>query len=242
MLKDIFNIGGYPSLENDRPFSDKLILLLKIYGCIFLLNLLSAPISALAELLVTHALHLKSITANYKTSMQSFFAKYGNLKAAVYICILAPIIEETIFRLPLSFKKQHIAIAFGCAMLLFARAIPAVKDLNLVSAIAVRAVLFILGCFTLIKLLPSNTYLNKRMQTGFMVLSMLLFGLMHILNYAPMQWGIIFIYPLFVLPQLFIGWALTYIRFKNGFFWGVGLHSLVNSVSVFIMLSAKNTY
>lgn len=242
MLKEIFCIGSYPALETDRPFSEKLILLLKIYGCIFLLNLLSAPISALAELLVTHIFHLKSITANYKTSMHSFFARYGTVKAAIYICILAPLIEETIFRLPLSFKKQHGAIAFGCALLLFVRVIPGVNNLNLLSAIAVRAVLFVLGYFTLMKILPANTYLNKRRQTGIIILSILLFGLMHIFNYAPMQWTIIFMYPFFVIPQLIMGWALTYIRFKNGFFWGVALHSLVNSVSVLIMLSVKNPY
>ena len=242
MLKEIFHIGSYPALETDRPFSDKLILLLKIYGCVFLLNLLSAPISALAELLVTHVLHLKSITANYKTSMHSFFARYGTLKAAVYICVLGPLIEETIFRLPLSFKKQHIAIAFGCALLLFVKSVPYINHLDLTSAIMVRVVLFGLGYFTLIKLLPANTYLNKRMQTSFIVLSILLFGLMHIFNYAPMQWVIIFMYPFFIIPQLVIGWTLTYIRFKSGFFWSVALHSLINSVSVLIMLSVKNPY
>jgi hypothetical protein len=242
MLKEIFHIDSYPDLETDRPFSDKLILLLKIYGCIFLLNLLSVPISTLAEWLVTNVLHLKSITANFKTSMHSFFTKYGTVEAAIYICILAPLLEETIFRLPLSFKKQHVAIALGCALLLFVRVIPVVNNFNLLSAIAVRAVLFVLGYFTLMKLLPANTDLNKRAQTGFIILSMLLFGLMHIFNYAPMQWTIIFMYPFFVIPQLIMGWALTYIRFKNGFFWGVALHSLVNSVSVLTMLSVKNPY
>jgi hypothetical protein len=240
MIEEFFALNSYPALATDRPFQDKFILLFKIYGIIFLLNFISIPISFLAEHLVTQVLHLKSVHEQYQTSMLRFFAKFGYLQAVIYICILAPIIEESIFRLPLSFKRSHIAVAFGFALVLLARLIPGLPQQNLTINILVRVSLFAAGYFALYKSLPEVKVPNKRLQTHLMITSIVVFGLMHIFNYAPLQWNIIFIYPLFVIPQLCMGWLLTYVRFKNGFFWGMGLHALINSVSMLIYIAFKH--
>jgi hypothetical protein len=240
MIEEFFALNSYPKLATDRPFQDKFILLLKIYGIVFLLNFISIPISFLAEHLVTQVLHLKSVHERYQTSMLRFFAKFGYLQAVFYICILAPIIEESIFRLPLSFKRSHIAVAFGFALVLLARLIPGLSQQNLAINILVRVALFAAGYFALYKSLPGIKAHNKTLQTRLMIISIVVFGLMHIFNYAPLQWNIIFIYPLFVIPQLCMGWLLTYIRFKNGFFWGMGLHALINSVSMLIYTVFKH--
>jgi hypothetical protein len=240
MIEEFFALNSYPTLATDRSFQDKFILLFKIYGIIFLLNFISAPLAYLAEQLVTHVLHLKSIQEQYKTSMLRFFTKFGYLKAVLYICIMAPIIEESIFRLPLSFKRSHIAVAFGFALVLLARLIPGMSQQNLTINILVRVALFAAGYFALYKSLPEIKVPNKRLQAHLMITSIVVFGLMHIFNYAPLQWSIIFIYPLFVIPQLCMGWLLTYIRFKNGFFWGMGLHALINSISMLIYIAFKH--
>ncbi|MCQ6959465.1 CPBP family glutamic-type intramembrane protease [Mucilaginibacter aquariorum] len=240
MIEEFFALNSYPALSTDRPFQDKFILLFKIYGIIFLLNFISVPISFLAEHLVTQVLHLKSIHEQYTTSMSRLFAKFGYLQVVFYICIMAPIIEESIFRLPLSFKRSHIAVAFGFALVVLARLIPGLSQQNLAINILVRVALFAAGYFALYKSLPEIKVPNKRLQTGLMITSIVVFGLVHIFNYAPLQWNIIFIYPLFVIPQLCMGWMLTYIRFKNGFFWGMGLHALINSVSMLIYTVFKH--
>ena len=240
MIEEFFALNSYPALATDRPFQDKFILLFKIYGMVFLLNFISVPISFLAERLVTQVLHLKSIHDQHTTSMLRLFEKFGYLKAVFYICIMAPIIEESIFRLPLSFKRSHIAVAFGFALVLLARLIPGLSQQNLAINILVRVALFAVGYFALQKSLPEIKVPNKRLQTCLVITSIVVFGLVHISNYAPLQWTIIFIYPLFVLPQLCMGWLLTYIRFKNGFFWGMGLHALINSVSMLIYTVFKH--
>ena len=238
MFEEILAIGNYPTLKNDRTFQSRLILLFKIYGIILLFNFFSGPLYLLLESFVAH-LHYKSLMAQYKTSMQSFLTRYGYWKAVLYISLIGPIIEEIIFRLPLSFKKRHIAIAFGFALVLLAKAIPGLGQQNLIINILARAALFVVGYFALLKSLPQNITPNKKAQNGFIIASMIIFGLLHTANFAPFQLGIIFIYPLYVLPQLFMGWLLTYIRFKNGFFWGIALHVLINSVSMLLQTAFK---
>ena len=238
MLEEIYAIGNYGTLKNDGTFQSKLILLFKIYGVIFLLNFFSAPLYLLWEFIISH-LHYKSLAAQYKASMHSFIAKYGYWKAVLYISLIGPVIEEIIFRLPLSFKRKHIAIAFGFALVLLARIIPGIGQQSLLINILARAALFALGYFALLKILPQNTTPTKKAQKGFILTSMIIFGLLHTSNYAPFQLGIIFIYPLYVLPQLFMGWFLTYVRFKNGFFWGVALHILINSITMAIQTAYK---
>ena len=234
MLKEFFAINSYPQLDQERPFQSKLILLLQIYGLIFLFNILTAPIAYVADYFITYVLHFKSITKQYHDTMLKLFAKHGYLQAVFYICILAPVIEESIFRLPLSFKKQHIAVAFAFAIVLLARLIPGLTAQSLTINIIARVALFGLGYFAIYKLAPAIKKPGKRFQSILIITSIVVFGLVHITNYMPLQWPILIIYPLFVLPQLCMGWALTYIRFKNGYFWGVGLHALINSVTMVI--------
>jgi hypothetical protein len=238
MLEEIFAISNYPVLKNDACFQSKLILLLKVYAIVFGVSFLIAPLSVLWEVIVTH-LHYKSLSLQYKTSMHSFLAKYGYWKAMVYVSLIGPVIEEIIFRLPLSFKHKQIAIAFGCALVLLAKAIPGIGNQSLIINILARAALFIVGYFALLKSLPQNIAPNRKTQKGFILASIIIFGLLHTFNYAPFQWGIIFIYPLYVLPQLFMGWLLTYMRFKNGFIWGIALHVIINGVIMLIQSAHK---
>nr|WP_067059235.1 CPBP family glutamic-type intramembrane protease [Mucilaginibacter sp. L294] len=238
MLEKIYAIGSYPALKNDSTLQSKLILLLKLYGIILLLNFFSAPLFLLWEYIVTH-LHYKSLAAQYKTSMHSFMIKYGYWKAVLYVSLIGPVIEEIIFRLPLSFKRKQIAVAFGFALALMAKAIPTLGTQNLLINILVRVVIFGVGYFALLNILRQNITPNKNAQKGFILASIIIFGLLHTFNYAPFQWGIIYIYPLYVIPQLFMGWFLTYVRFKNGFGWGIALHVLINGITMLIQSAYK---
>jgi membrane protease YdiL (CAAX protease family) len=86
--------------------------------------------------------------------------------------------------------------------------------------------------FIVVMLIPAGLEIAQKYKKPIIITSILLFGLMHIFNYVPLQWQLIWIYPLYVLPQLGMGIALTYVRFKNGFIWGIALHCLINSVSM----------
>ena len=206
--------------------------LLKTYGILFLAIIAISPTLMMVDYFVVHVLHYKSIAAVQKHDMGQFLHKMGYWKAIIYICLIGPLIEETVFRLPLTLQKKHIALGFAAAAFLFSGFL--LKDiklpwLNLLVRLSITVLVYGVCFFTAPKDL---SIINHRFRTHIIVLSIILFGLMHIGNYTPIQWPVIWIYPAYVLPQILMGWAITYIRFKDGFWWGFALHCLINSVSM----------
>lgn len=235
MLEQILKIGQYPNLlllEQDS-FGARVATLLKTYGILFLVLFFAvAPLTIAADHFATQVLHFKPIMAAQKHGMSQFVHKMGYWRAVVYICLIGPLLEEAVFRLPLSLKKSHIGIAFATAAFLFLgilfRGITS-PWLNMATRLTLSALIYV-TCF---KLAPDGlSIIDHRFRKHLIILSMCLFGLMHIGNYTPIQWQAIWIYPFFVLPQFLMGWAITFIRFKNGFWWGFVLHCLINSMSM----------
>jgi membrane protease YdiL (CAAX protease family) len=240
MLKEIFAIGNYPNLPltNTQSFGEKVLTVLKAYGFIFLFLLAIAPLAYLADYCVTHLFHHPSIAKQGIDAFHRLIHKVGYTIAILYICLIGPILEETIFRLPLSFKRLHIAISIAVAIFLFSSPLPFVKYLSVhvgvVYMLLIRIGVSATICFVIFKLLPAEINLSPNRKKAFIILSIMMFGLMHIFNYAPLQWQMIWIYPIYVLPQLGMGVALSYVRFKNGFIWGIALHCLINSVATLL--------
>ncbi|ASU33490.1 CPBP family glutamic-type intramembrane protease [Mucilaginibacter xinganensis] len=238
MFKELLAVNEYPNLlqQPNAAFTAKLWLLLKIYGVLFLAILFIAPLIIAADNFVVHVLHFKTINKVQHDSMRHFFQKLGYWKAFFYVGLLGPLLEETIFRLPLSLKKRDIAFAFSAAAFLFDSFLfkhISSPMLNIGIRLSISAIIYLACIFNI----PNGlSIVDYRFRNQLIILSMCLFGLMHIANYSPIQWPVIWIYPVYVLPQLLMGWAITFVRFKNGFFWGFALHCIINMVSV--MLSA----
>ncbi|WP_408733657.1 type II CAAX prenyl endopeptidase Rce1 family protein [Mucilaginibacter sp.] len=238
MFEELLKISEYPdlALKPQLPFKEKTVLILKTYGLIWLFIIFTVPLILLADHIATHVFHYNSISDQNSVTFQHLIKKIGYLTAIIYICLIGPLLEETIFRLPLSFKKTHIALSLAVAVLLFSSAIPYVKTLNhsigFASVLLIRIVLAGLIYALIVNLIPRQILLSRSTKKKLIITSICLFGLMHVSNYSPLHWAIIWIYPIYVLPQLLMGWALSYIRFKNGFIWGVVLHCLINSVTM----------
>lgn len=238
MLKELFKLSGFPYLSQEATPSikEKIFTVLKVYGLIFLSLLFVGPLTYLADTFVTHVIHAKSIRQQNDVSFQHLIQKLGYGIALLYICIIGPILEETIFRLPLSFKRGHIALGISVAIFLFGSVLQPVKgfshSIGAGYALLIRLALVPVIYFIIKKLLPVNLSIGPAYKKAFIIISICLFGLMHVSNYSPLQWQLIWIYPIYVLPQLIMGWGITYIRFKNGFIWGIALHCLINSVAM----------
>ena len=238
MFKELLNIGEYPNLllSSNSSFAQKIATVLKTYGLIFICLILTGWLSVWAEHFVTHTLHFKSIQRQYSTTFEQMFKKTGVAWGMIYICLIGPILEESVFRLPLSFKKAHIAICIAIAFFLFGNVLPFVKNLNHVIgkgyAIGIRIAVIVAIYFVVVKFIPKDITLSNKLKKGIIITSMCLFALMHIANFVPLQWRLIWVYPIYVLPQFCMGWGITYVRFKHGFIWGIVLHCLINSVSM----------
>lgn len=244
MLKELLNISEYPnlSLSSGSSLFQKTATVFKTYGLIFICLIITGWLSVSAEYFVTHSLHLKSIQNQYNTTFEDQFKRNGLAWGMIYICLIGPILEETVFRLPLSFKRTHVAICIAMAFFLFGNAIPFIKSLNHLLgkgyAISIRIAIIMAIYFIAAKLIPKDRILSKKLKTRLIIASMCLFSLMHIANFIPLQWKLLWVYPIYVLPQFFMGWGITYVRFKNGFIWGILLHCLINSVSMAFYVSS----
>jgi hypothetical protein len=217
----------------------------KIYGILLLLLIfVYFPIHGMADYLVQKVMHYKSLNLQYKADMDKFMKKLGLIPAILYICLIGPMIEETVFRLPLSFKKTHIAFGLAFAVFLFSGLLAVTRAITISLGIwptfAIRAVAAAIVYLIVLTLLPNEINLKNNIKVLIIILSMCIFGLMHIGNYVPIQWPIFWVYPIYVLPQLLIGWCLTFTRFKYGFVWGIVLHCLVNTVSTGLYFAYQN--
>jgi hypothetical protein len=61
-----------------------------------------------------------------------------------------------------------------------------------------------------------------------MMVSVVLFGLAHIVNIETLHWKLALLYPVYVLLQMILGYIYSVQRLKLGFVWGLLFHSMIN--------------
>jgi len=71
-------------------------------------------------------------------------------------------------------------------------------------------------------------FLNK--QKILTIISFVTFGLIHLGNIEKIYWELILFYPVYVLPQISIGYFCSILRLKFGFIWGILFHSTINLI------------
>lgn len=238
MVNEFLKISDYPFLsERERlSFGRLLKILLAIYGTIFLFNIGFGIFIQIVEAIVVKGLHYKSILSQFSNTMNRTIKKNGFPLTLLYVCLIGPLMEESLFRLPLSFKRKHMAISAGMAFYFIVASLPYLKHLSLIwgkwPAIGLIIIPAILIAFVAYKLIPEHSQFSYAARRRTIIASMLVFGLMHMFNYLPFQLGVLWAYPFYVLPQLFMGWGLTFMRLRGNFWWGFALHCLINSVSM----------
>lgn len=79
------------------------------------------------------------------------------------------------------------------------------------------------------------TFLNQK-KKWLIIISIALFGLVHVSNIKILHWQLLLLYPFFVTPQLFLGYFATNLRLKYSFIWGFLLHAMLNGFSYFLSL------
>lgn len=140
----------------------------------------------------------------------------------IYAIILAPVLEEMLLRLLLVFTKKNLVIFIVSSTVFSIIFLVRNKQLFLVFAVLVSLTsilyLYHAKCYNFLK----NHY------RAFFYLSAIIFGMLHIFNFAGINWHNFIFTPLLVLPQLFVGLILGYIRVQYGFKYGVLFHSMIN--------------
>ena len=155
----------------------------------------------------------------------------------VSLMVVAPLLEEVMFRLGLSFKRNTVALWVGllpvvCAFYLY----QCRTWYLLVGLIAIGALLFwLISHYTTDEQWKAW---RKKYVIPAMWISAIGFGLLHLRAFSVMNWQV---FP-FALATILIpmagGCAITYARVNLGFWWGVLLHAIINIPPVLMIASA----
>ena len=154
----------------------------------------------------------------------------------ITVCLIAPLLEECIFRLGLSFKRWQVALAAAAipTYILWQRFI-----ILSVSSVVTYSVA-IIGVFCLIYFLTSNSFWKeqKTMYYKPMIwLTAIGFGLIHLIAFSNYSLTLLPYMLCLVSVPFFAGCAITYYRVNLGFWWGVGLHIFNNLPAAVVLLA-----
>jgi hypothetical protein len=203
-------------LKNPVYLKNEKVLWSSFFKLFIIVFLLSLPLSIVSNGLM-YLLHLQGLP--------HYFRKLGDLKLWEAIFFI-PIIEETLFRLLL--KPTFKNIVYFLVIL----SIPFVA--NLLRGKYYHALFFVPFLIVPLAFLLKRSYLKWVQKyflkhfTLFFYLSYLIFGLLHITNLSPFSYMILLLAPLLVLPQLFAGTVLGFVRMKYGMVYSVLFHFLMN--------------
>ena len=183
---------------------------------------------------IRNVLHSKNFTDNIHAHI---------LDGLFLMSVLGPLLEESIFRLWLSFKRIHIFISlFIVFYILIGICIPSEKQTFLHGLAKVSYFTGYSYKLPLSILLSSSVFLlsqksldriKEKFGHYFIVLSIIVFATLHISNMS-FEWFLLPVAFLCCLPQFVLGLTVTYYRINLGFFYGLIFHALWNFSLTFI--------
>ncbi len=143
------------------------------------------------------------------------------------VVIVAPLLEELAFRLPLRYSSKNIFIAIGTFVFMFM-----IISFNIYVSLFIGILTALIPFMNIIsqKILEKiEKYYFKYYKFIFYFLA-LSFGMIHLFSYKNLniiQFGIA---PLFVINQIFMGLFLSFtrVKYRFGFFYCVVIHIIIN--------------
>ncbi len=191
---------------------------LKLFLKIWIISELASMLFAVPGALIEMQLSLKDVTDELDI--------YLAISGILYI----PLIEEFGFRLLLkpTLKKIKVYLLVGILI-----ATLVLLDGNFQLALAFIMIMTIsISYFFLKKYFPAD---EKNIFKWYFYIIAISFGLFHITNYDELEGLLLFAGPIFVLPQIFMGFILGYMRMKFGFKIVILFHLLVNLKLIFFL-------
>jgi membrane protease YdiL (CAAX protease family) len=205
--------------------------ILKSYLLAVLFIALSGGIIIIVDPYLSKLVGTNSILSDFRKADDSLLKGYGFYSFFV-VCIIVPIIEEAIFRLPLALNKSAFPIAFGVIFYRFSG-----DNFFKVSLLEHTTYLRIFGALLIYYLIYKFQReiwlqnLRNRYFKFFFWLSAFLFASVHISNNPNLNACYLPLYFVYVLPQLIMGLFLGSVQVNRGYWGAVILHFLFNSMS-----------
>jgi hypothetical protein len=223
--------------SNNGSLNERIKLFLRLFFyCYCAIILLGLFVFLFDKILMKEWMGKDSIFELYKFNSKMAHNKFGTLMP-LYIILIFPIIEEFVFRYALNFKRESIAV---CVSLIIYRFLgSSFTQFDTSSFLDYFRLVFSVSVYFLLSRTLSEDFLANIRKVYFPYIfyfSAVSFALVHISNFNPIQYDILYFYPLYVLPQFAMGLFFGYIRLKQGFFWSVLLHSAINLPSGLLIL------
>ena len=165
------------------------------------------------------------------------YMQRASWKLLLHIMIIAPLAEEIMFRLGLSFKRQTVAIWVGLLPIVCAYYLYKCKVWYILLGIAaVGTLLYWLIC----RFTTDEQWKDWRQKyiIPAMWISAIGFGLLHFRAFSVLNWQVFpFALTTIMIPMVY-GCVITYARVNLGFWWGILLHCIINIPSVLRIASS----
>ena len=166
----------------------------------------------------------------------TFYIGNATWKTIVKLMVVAPVLEEVMFRLGLSFKYKTVALWLGL--------LPVVTGFYLFHCRDWRILLVLIGFGVLLSWLVIRFTKDKDWDAWrskyiipAMWISAISFGLVHLKAFTVLNLQVLPFALATILVPMAGGCAVTYARVNLGFWWGVLLHCMINIPPVLTILS-----
>lgn len=160
----------------------------------------------------------------------------GSLIRAIFITALAaPLFEEILFRLGLSFRRLSVAVSLAFIPLFPAFSHNKTASLTMwLTCIGLAIVVF-----CCVYLSTSDSFWQKRKQRWQIPaiwITSIAFGLVHLVAFSSLSLMLLPYALSVILAPFFAGCACAYLRVNIGFGWGLAMHIFNNIPGIIIML------
>lgn len=153
----------------------------------------------------------------------------------VFACLIAPLIEEMLFRLCLRYSKLNFSVAAGFCFFIFSDLL--IKGRGIFgedNPLSLRIGLVFIIIAIAYSILQSNPVIDDRLTKFWSLhfrlifyLSVISFGFLHVTNLEN-SLTVFLLAPMLTLPQMAGGFMFGYIRLKYGILYAVLLHAANN--------------
>ncbi|WP_025765276.1 CPBP family glutamic-type intramembrane protease [Dyadobacter tibetensis] len=171
-----------------------------------------------------------SISKNLTNGRKEFLVSNSPFIGFLKLCIIGPLNEEIMFRLPLITKNKFLRYIIFAIILEYI--FPQFFQLH-ISFLQYNIALFVILAIILFSnsRYKGQTYFfqsDKRSNYLCWIL-IIVFSLIHLGNFTPIYWSYLYIYPIYILPQFMYGIVFSFFAIKyNSFFLPFFLHVTIN--------------
>ncbi len=174
---------------------------------------------------------------NIGHKFEDLLDQFDNIKILLIAVVVAPVIEEIVYRYPL--KSPFLSLLF--CILSFGYLLYDFMNLNYTLSILIPIWLgaSAIVCSILFHFFRSIWMNIFNQHFGFIFyLVVCMFAFMHVYNFnlEPSSW---YLAPLLVLPQFILALLLGYIRIRNGIWASIYIHALNNSIPMLAVFFIK---